>query len=141
MSNNGNTPDISEMINKIMQDPQLSEMMRELKGNNSGSSADTQADIMEKLPQIMSVISPLIGDGARASDKDEKNDGKPTVKSKEARGFEKYDKARATRLMSAIKPYLSRERCSMIDKCMSVMQLGDVMTVLRGLEGFGNTDG
>ena len=42
--------------------------------------------------------------------------------------------------MSALKPYLSPERCTMIDKCMSVLQLGDVMTVLRGLDGLNKTD-
>ncbi len=126
MSNS--TPDISGVISKLMQNDEFSNMVKELRGDGGTT------DIMDKLPGIMAMLSPMI----EADLKDEKTaDGSTAVQGKAAGRESRYDKARAARLMSALKPYLSPERCGMIDKCMSVMQIGDVMTVLRGLDAAG----
>lgn len=37
--------------------------------------------------------------------------------------------------MGALKPYLKPERQQIIDRCMSVMQLSDVMGAFGGLDG------
>ena len=37
--------------------------------------------------------------------------------------------------MGALKPYLSRDRCEIIDKCVSVIQITDIVEALQGLEG------
>ena len=140
MSSTDNMPDISGMIEKIMQNPEFAGMVKELRGD--GGTGDVQGDIMSKLPEVMAMLSPMLGgqgklgDGGPKEEKSEKNSEIRHLKS-----IDRYDKTRATRLMSALKPYLSPERCTMIDKCMSVLQLGDVMTVLRGLDGLNTTDG
>lgn len=140
MSSTDNTPDISGMIEKIMQNPEFAGMVKELRGD--GGTGDVQGDIMSKLPEVMAMLSPMLGgqgklgDGGQKEEKSEKNSEIRHLKS-----IDRYDKTRAMRLMSALKPYLSPERCTMIDKCMSVLQLGDVMTVLRGLDGLNKTDG
>ena len=140
MSSTDNMPDISGMIEKIMQNPEFAGMVKELRGD--GGTGVVQGDIMSKLPEVMAMLSPMLGgqgklgDGGQKEEKSEKNSEIRHLKS-----IDRYDKTRATRLMSALKPYLSPERCTMIDKCMSVLQLGDVMTVLRGLDGLNKTDG
>lgn len=141
--------DLSQMIQKIMQNPEFSNMVNELRGEMSGdkqgddaqntqkSNDDITAEMMSKLPDVMAMVSPLLGksDGDHA-----KSDGNPhdskSQDSKSANNLpKKYDKAKAEKLLYAIKPYLSQTRCEMIDKCVSVMQLGDVMGSLGGLDG------
>lgn len=129
------TPDISEVISKLTQNEELSAMVKELRGKED--KGVDGADIMGKLPEIMSMLSPMMGG---ASGDEQKVAGNVEVK-KEPQGESKFNKARATKLMSALKPYLSAERCTMIDKCMSVMQIGDIMSVLYGLNMSGKNGG
>ena len=136
------TPDISEVISKLMQNDEFSNMVKELRGkDNSGSDG---ADIMDKLPEIMAMLSPMMGNINNDGQKESGNisGSSESIQPKNSpRGGGKFDKGRATKLMSAIKPYLSAERCTMIDKCMSVMQIGDIMSVLSGLDMSGKTGG
>ena len=136
------TPDISAMISKLMQNDEFSNMVKELRGRDNG--AGDGADIMDKLPEIMSMLSPMIGDtnndGQKDSGNSTENIGAVQPK-KSPRIDSKFDRGRASKLMSALKPYLSSERCTMIDKCMSVMQIGDIMSVLYGLDVSGKAGG
>lgn len=125
--------DISSMIQKIMQNPEFSNMVKELRGemgNNaqsvdaSKSTEDTTADMMAKLPDVMAMLSPIIGKSESTSSSENNNDIIP----------KKYDKAKAEKLLFAIKPYLNGTRSDIIDKCVSVMQLSDVMGTLGGLD-------
>lgn len=144
--------DLSQMIQKIMQNPEFSNMVNELRGEMSGdkqsgtseqqsgvsgqrSNDDITAEMMSKLPDVMAMVSPLLGksDSSKASDKP--HDNSENHLEKGTKGHDKYDKARAEKLLYAIKPYLSQTRCEMIDKCVSVMQLGDIMGALGGVEG------
>lgn len=147
MSINGEgTPDISEMIKGIMQNPEFAGLVKELRGDEGKNSSDIQSDIMSKLPEIMSMLGPMMnGQSESRRHEDDKKSNKDEGGSDQGvakilKKLDKFDKSKATRLMSAIKPYLSRERCDMIDKCMSVIQIGDVMTVLRGMDSYGKHD-
>ena len=136
------TPDISGIISKLMQNDEFSAMVKELRGkDNIGTDS---ADIMDKLPEIMSMLSPMMGDANNDGQKESGNisgNSEVVQPKKSLRGDGRFDKGRATKLMSAIKPYLSAERCTMIDKCMSVMQIGDIMSVLSGLDMSGKSGG
>lgn len=147
MSINGEgTPDISEMIKGVMQNPEFAGLVKELRGDEGKNTSDIQSDIMSKLPEIMSMLGPMVN-GQSDSRKNENNTKSSKDEGRADPGaakllkkLDKFDKTKATRLMSAIKPYLSRERCDMIDKCMSVIQIGDVMAVLRGMDSYGKRD-
>lgn len=144
MSANGEgTPDISEMVKGIMQNPEFAGLIRELRGEQGKDSSDVQGEIMKKLPEIMSMLGPMLNGQSGGEKQDSTPKTSKDGRSGEAAGaklvksLDKFDKTKAARLMSALKPYLSHERCEMIDKCMSVIQIGDVMTALRGIEGIG----
>lgn len=136
--------DISSMISKIIQNPEFAEMVKELRGSDE-SAAEVQKEMMEKLPGVLETVSPLLG-GKGGSDKAEKEAdskseradeaGEGEEKSKAAfKSVQKYDKGKAEKLMCALKPYLNPERCLIIDRCLSVMQLTDVVGALGGLDG------
>lgn len=144
MSANGEgTPDISEMVKGIMQNPEFAGLIRELRGEQGKDSSDVQGEIMSKLPEIMSMLGPMLNGQSGGEKQDSTTKTSKDGRSGEAAGaklvksLDRFDKTKATRLMSALKPYLSHERCEIIDKCMSVIQIGDVMTALRGIEGIG----
>ena len=119
--------DIASMISKIVQNPEFVGMVNELRGDGKSPEA-TQKEMLEKLPEVVGMVAPMLGeeDGAQPH---EKSPSKTGQKQK------KYDKVRATKLMQAIKPYLSGGRAEIIDKCVSVMELTDVVGSLGGLDG------
>lgn len=135
-----NRDDLSSMVQKIMQNPEFTNMVKELRGEMQGQqnddkqqsggdkSGDISAEMMSKLPEIMSMLSPMLG----KLDGGESRTASPVQKSEVVP--KKYDKAKAEKLLYAIKPYLSTSRCDIIDKCVSVMQITDVMGALGGLE-------
>lgn len=148
MENNG---DLSSMIQKIMQNPEFTNMVSELRGELGGekrgdsrtestsnkSGEDISAEMMSHLPEVMAMVSPLLGTlGKSDGNNSVNNSGDSHSKELSTQNPlpKKYDKAKAEKLLYAIKPYLSSTRCEIIDKCVSVMQLGDVMGALQGLE-------
>ncbi len=141
--------DISSIITKIIQNPEFAEMVSGMKGNGE-SAGDVQREMLENLPGVMSMVSPLVS-GKSGGDESEKSgdsgsdnngdDAKQTMKTvgspakPSGKGSGKYDKGKAEKLMYALKPYLSPERCRIIDRCVSLMQLTDVVEAFGGLEG------
>lgn len=113
---------LASMVQKLMENPAVGDML----GGLMGSSQPEETTQMESMAEPSSAK-----DYTKDSSKEE---------AKEAMAVsrllpKKYDKARAEKLLYAIKPYLNPTRCSIIDKCVSVMQITDVMGALRGLEG------
>lgn len=147
MSESGGMPDISGIINGLMQNPEFANLVKEMRPDGTKNGADIQSEMMSKLPEIMSLLGPM-NNGKQSSSEENFSEKKSQQKQESVnenipkflKNIDKFDRAKATRLMTALKPYLSRERCGMIDKCMSVMQIGDVMTVLRGLDGISKYD-
>ncbi len=122
--------DLSEMLKKIIENPEFAGMVGELRGD--GDSESASREMLEKLPGVMEMVKPMLesgGTGEKSQENEKKeNEPHPAI-------LKKYDKVRAEKLMCALKPYLNPTRCEMIDKCISVMQIGDVMNVLGGLDG------
>lgn len=132
------TNDISAMIAKIMQNPEFSEIVSGLRGDgdseqkNSGGVPD---EVLGKIPDIVKMLSadagsaaPALPEAAVKEADDIKNLSSLSDKLKN------FDKARAAKLMLALKPYLSHERGEIIDKCMSVMNISDIFETVKGLE-------
>ncbi len=119
-----------------------------MKGNGE-SAAGVQREMLDNLPGVMSMVSPLVGeksgDGFGADAQSTQAGGSPDSDSggtkQTAKAMNpvktsgKYDKGKAEKLMYALKPYLSPGRCQIIDRCVSLMQLTDVVEAFGGLEG------
>lgn len=140
--------DVSSMIGKIMENPEFQNLVRELKHDQNSDSAEKPSsdDIMKKLPEMLSAFAPLMGSISGAGEeKKEEPDGSDKEGKKESSkegsnlfgglGLKKYDKARAEKLLFALKPYLNHNRCEMIDRCVSVMQITDIMGAIEGVSG------
>lgn len=136
------------MIQKIMQNPEFVSMVSELRGENTEKSTeDITGEMMAHLPDVVSMVAPMLGN-SQILQRDAKKESEEAQHESEEKLQpaatseslpQKYDKARAEKLLYAIKPYLSTSRCEIIDKCMSVMQLRDVVGVLHGLDSFKKT--
>ena len=123
MSENRDTPSsdpIPEMLGSILSNKELMDKISAIVGtpvadanNNAPSSPASilsDPDVMAKLPEVISVLRPMM-------------DGK--------HGEEKKEHARAndrrTALLCALKPYLSPKRCEAIDYITRLEKLGDVI--------------
>lgn len=136
-----NIGDISAVINRIVSDPSFAEMVGRIKGDSSASSEEISRDVSEKLPEVMAMLAPMMQESDEKAGTEPKNNaetenGRGGNVSSEKNGIiqKKYDKTKAEKLMTAIKPYLSKSRCEIIDKCVTVMQLTDVVSAFGGLE-------
>lgn len=145
MAENG---DLTGMVEGIMKNPEFAELLNEIRGNSGNDSKKkiTTDEMLSHLPEVMAMLGPIAG-AATADSGDkvnaEKNESE-TAENTEGKSVEaasvlakppkKYDKKRAERLMSALKPYLNPGRCEIVDKCLSVMQLTDVVETLQGME-------
>ena len=130
--------DLSAVVSKLMNDKNVAELIENIKSNAEnvkndvgndeglktggpvqGSEFDNvgnvmPADILEKLPQVMSAIAPLMKSG--------------TLK---GRGQTAETDTR-NKLLVALKPYLNESRCGMIDSIMALSKLTGIMDILPG---------
>lgn len=147
--NAGESSSISQAVEQIMKNPELTGIINELRGGAGNAPPVSQTEILSHLPDVMAMLKPFTGgqeeqreqseQGTPSSGKEEKSEPLPKpeepVKAVSAVPVKKYDKNRAEKLMGALKPYLSRNRCEIIDKCVSVIQITDIVEALQGLEG------
>lgn len=135
-NSNIDTSGIAKTVERIMKNPELAGIINELRGGEENAPQVSQTEILSHLPEVMSMLKPLVG-GEPSREQTETEDKKTesvTVKPDKIKP-KKYDKGRAEKLMAALKPYLNPNRCEIIDKCVSVIQITDVVEALHGLEG------
>ena len=130
-------PDLSKMLDKVLANPEIIRTVASvLAQNRDDSQSDAQGDkgedktdadgageaehsspdiaaMAEKLPEIMKLIAPQQGNRG--------GDGK-----KGSNGFD-----RRTGLLSAMKPYLSRQRCEAIDYIIGFSRITDIIKNLK----------
>lgn len=98
-----NTPDLSKIIGLIMENPDL---IAKIQGLANGSS-DDKNDAPQVEPEAVSTTSEEKAEAASA---------------------EYYDpRQKRTKLLCAMKPYLSNERAKAIDSMLSVAEILDMM--------------
>ena len=139
---NTETSPIAQMVEQIMKNPELTGIINELRGGTDGAPAVSQAEILSHLPDVMAMLKPMTGDAAgqipeipeSAAQSPERAAPEENVKAVSAAVPKKYDRNRAEKLMAALKPYLNETRCDIIDKCVSVLQITDVVGAMQGLE-------
>lgn len=148
---NGNEErDLTQMVEQIMKNPEFTGIINELRGGGEkgGTPQVSQGEILSHLPEVMSMLKPLVGGTDTGTEKSEapKQEAEQSAPAhgpssddaaRAVSAFlpKKYDKSRAEKLMAALKPYLNSNRCEIIDKCVSVMQITDVVEALQGIEG------
>lgn len=120
--------DFNEILNKIASNPDIIERLSSI---TQGAAKEGTQDSLSK---VMEVISPLINQSSNAKD-DEKTDTPPHKSSEQALSIplakigEKITKN--SKLLIALKPYLSRERCEIIDTIVKIAQVGDLMKLVK----------
>lgn len=123
--------------------------LRQQMGNGEGTAPD-MAVLMEKLPGMLSLLSGNMGTetsanvaasvAANETDEEKKETGMEKEKAETTvlpgqMLFRPEARDKRNKLLSALKPYLSPARCTMIDRAMSAMQLGELL----GTMGMGAT--
>ena len=139
---NTETSPIAQMVEQIMKNPELTGIINELRGGTEGAPAVSQAEIRSHLPDVMAMLKPMTGETSGAvpeiaessAQSSERAAPEENVKAVSAAVPKKYDRNRAEKLMAALKPYLNETRCDIIDKCVSVLQITDVVGAMQGLE-------
>ncbi len=138
------TSPIAQMVEQIMKNPELTGIINELRGTSGGTPAVSQEEILSHLPDVMAMLKPMTGDGdtsgpppeipASPAQSSETAAPQENVKAVSAAFPKKYDRNRAEKLMAALKPYLNETRCDIIDKCVSVLQITDVVGAMQGID-------
>lgn len=117
---NLNNIDFTEKINEILSNKELMAQISSIAGvkqeeaPKSAPSLDgllSNPDIMSKLPEIIGVLKPMVSQS----------------ESKQPSGG--YDKRIA--LLTALKPYLSSERCDAVDYIAKMSKLSDLLKNLN----------
>ncbi len=112
--------DLNKMLELAMNDPAVAELAKSLRAGaesqgvadvapSGGGGTPLPPELLEKLPDIMSVLGPAAG-------------GSHGESSKEVE--------RRNRLLAAMKPYVNNGRRDMIDKIMSLSKITTLLDIL-----------
>ena len=123
--------DIGAAVERILKDPAFSNLVRELGGGDG-------TDLMGRLPEVMKTLGPILGSGGGGADPGEtkpdgpKPDPPPAEQSAapvpvEVIGKKPFSRGNAEKLFLALRPYLGDRRRTMVDRCVSVMQMTELM--------------
>ena len=128
-----------------MADPAFSRMVKELGGGDGG-------ELMEKLPKVMETLGPMLGGGnggeavpsspgssgtraapaesSEPADSGAESGAGPAMPADgilSKAGSRPYNRSDAEKLFLALKPYLGERRRELADRCVSLMQMGELM--------------
>ena len=116
--NNAQGEELGEIVKKLMNDPQVAEIVRNLKESGAADEAKKAAEaaLTAQTPQtggIGDALAPLLGTLTGAT---------PTSTETENRN----------RLLAALKPYLSPERREIVDRVTSLSKITSLLDAARG---------
>ena len=120
---------ILEILSRLMpkDSPTAQTAERPLADSGILSSLLQSPEILGKLPELMSVISPLLGNLSTMND-----NGTEAVKSlqKSPQTHQNHEAQNRAALLCALKPYLKKERRDAIDYMIKLSRLGDILKTL-----------
>lgn len=129
--------DISQMsgeelqgaVQSILANPAIGQLLGQLQGKPAEEAKEAQAapavptitpEMMQKLPQMMSALAPLVSGGG----KDSQSGGKKDLNDGEKR----------KRLLAALRPYLSDNRRGAVDQILKVTEMTDLLGTLGDMK-------
>lgn len=114
-------------VQSILSSPAFSQLLGQMQGTTGEESPATPAtpaitpEMMQKLPQMMSALAPLVGG---------RGDGKSSEGKKDISDGEKRK-----RLLAALRPYLSDNRRGAVDQILKVTEMTDLLGNLGDRKG------
>ena len=114
-------------VESILASPAFSQILGQLQGKSTEEEQKKPAvpaitpEMMQKLPQMMSALAPLVGgkgEEKSSGGKKELNDGE-----------------KRKRLLSALRPYLSDNRRDALDQVLKVTEMTDLLGTLGDRKG------
>ena len=97
------------------------ELMKRISGIASSHSENTD----DALPEVIEAIASSIN---TPRTEDERHEPKRDEGSK---GAKRFDHSKSSRLLTALKPYLSDKRAQMIDSILRVEQIAEIIKITR----------
>lgn len=133
--------DLTSVIEKIIQNPEFAGMVNSMRGESEQkNTADISKEMMNKLPGVMSMVSSMLNSDGEENTKHKNSDESKKINSVlSGLNISRHDKDKAEKLLRALRPYLNGNRCEIIDKCVSVMQITDVVGALQGIDKLGKS--
>lgn len=138
--------DMAAVLRQVMENPQFGNMVQTLKAQMGGEDGGIDpAKMMEKLPDLMTMLGPMMGSGVKESMSDAGGEKVVTEEREDAvqpeavvmgmgengnlaaKFFRPENRDKRNRLLAALKPYLSPARCTIVDRAMSAMQMGELL--------------
>ena len=124
---NMSAEELQGAVQGILSNPAFGQILNQLQGKgeeeqNSPAMPTITPEMMQKLPQMMSALAPLVGGAGK-----EKSSG---GSAKEGREGEKRK-----RLLAALRPYLSDGRRDAVDQILKVTEMTDLLGTLGDMKG------
>ena len=122
---------LEEVLSKITNNPEIMSKVSEI------AKANKDGEISDALPQVMEAIMPSV----KAEDSENKDERKDTDEPKSHSGVisplqvplekmcQKINKN--SKLLTALKPYLSKERCEIIDNIIKMAQVANLLSLTK----------
>ena len=110
-------------VQSILSNPAFSQLLGQLQGKGDSEESNTPSvptitpEMMQKLPQMMSALAPLVGGGGKES-------------SSGGTGKGLGDGEKRKRLLAALRPYLSDSRRGAVDQILKVTEMTDLLGAL-----------
>lgn len=114
-------------IREVMETPAFAQILGQLQGGSLEKESPKPAvpsitpEMMQKLPQMMSALAPLVGGGGGSG-----QSGGPEKAGNEG------DKRK--KLLSALRPYLSDNRRGAVDQILKVTEMTDLLGTLGDIK-------
>ncbi len=130
--------DVGAAVEKILRNPDFARLVKDLGGTDN-------EDLVNRLPEVMETLGPLLGGSAGTESKGEilpeGDDGEDASEAPVGNGGTEnglsppqtvigrrpFNRSDAEKLFLALRPYLGDRRRELVDRCMSVMKMGDLL--------------
>lgn len=152
MAEENGAVDLGTMVEKIIGNPEFQGMVKGLRGEGGDAG-----DLMSRLPELMARLGPLMGGAGGEADPgsgpdrsapgpSEPSPGAPASDPGEGPQSEsapplvrggRFNRRNAERLLAALRPYLGERRQGIVDKCMSVVQITELIGAAGMTDGSG----
>ncbi len=106
-----------EILSSVMGNEEL---MKKISGIANAHSKNTE----EALPEVIEAITSSMNVSQESNAKPEENHEKK-------HDAKRFDYSKSSKLLLALKPYLSDKRCQMIDSILRVEQIAEFMKITR----------